>query len=373
MSPAPPAACIDMQPLSVCLALCLAFGGLSGCGDAASEAPLSTNLIAMTDKFFDVEALSTERAVVVGYAGKILLTTDGGRHWQAQDSGTNAALYSIACPPDGDAPPTQCWISGQDGTLLHSADQGETWQAQDSGIGDSIFGIHFIDTVHGWAAADRATYLKTADGGATWQNGYIQPSLEGVAANATLALTDPIFYDVQFLDENEGWMVGEFGKIYHTADGGETWQEQQNSLLGQLGFTDALNLPTFFGLSFADADHGIAVGLEGKIVATTDGGRQWRFVNREDDGETGAALFDTEPLYAPYIAADGAGGWIVGAAGRVLRMRDGEWQQASVGMPIATWLRAVDFHDADHGWIVGGYGSILRTTDGGANWLRVFG
>ena len=42
-------------------------------------------------------------------------------------------------------------------------------------------------------------------------------------------------------------------------------------------------------------------------------------------------------------------------------------------MPIATWLRAVDFYDAEHGWIVGGYGAILRTTDGGKSWLRVFG
>ena len=69
----------------------------------------------------------------------------------------------------------------------------------------------------------------------------------------------------------------------------------------------------------------------------------------------------------------GDGGWIVGGAGRVLRLQAGEWQPTSVGMPIATWLRAVDFSDADHGWIVGGYGAILRTTDGGQSWLRVFG
>lgn len=360
-----------MKHLSVCFSLVFGLGVLSACQDATSEVPLSTSLITITDKFFDVEALSADRVLIVGYAGKILLTGDGGRSWQSKASGTNAALYSVTCPhdrPGGQA--KQCWISGQDGTLLHSADGGETWQAQESQIGDSIFGIHFVDASHGWAAADRATYLKTVDGGETWRSGYLQPSLEGVGADATLALVDPIFYDVQFVDENTGWIVGEFGKIYHTSDGGETWQEQQNSLLGQLGFTDALNLPTFFGMSFADARNGIVVGLEGKIATTSDGGGQWTFVGQD---ETDHALFETEPLYAPYIVTGDGSGWIVGSAGRVLRLQDGRWQPTSVGMPITTWLRAVDFYESDHGWIVGGYGSILRTTDGGKSWLRVFG
>jgi photosystem II stability/assembly factor-like uncharacterized protein len=353
-----------MQRIPLLCALVCILSAFSACRDAIEEVPLSTSLIALTDKFFDVEALSAEKAVVVGYAGKILLTTDGGQSWQAKDSGTNAALYSVAFP-DGQ----HGWISGQDGVMLHSTDGGETWQPQDSQLSDPIFAMTFIDTTHGWAAADRATYLKTTNGGESWESGYIQPSLEGVGADATLALVDPIFYDVQFLDENTGWIVGEFGKIYHTTDGGRNWVEQQNSLLGQAGFSDALNLPTFFGLSFSDANNGVVVGLEGKVATTSNAGQHWTFIGQAEGG----ALFDTEPLYAPHLIGAGDGGWIVGGAGRVLRLQGGEWQPTSVGMPIATWLRAVDFYDADHGWIVGGYGAILRTTDGGQSWLRVFG
>ena len=343
----------------------------SACKEAVEEVPLSTNIVAITDKFYDVEAFSADKALVVGYAGKIILTTDGGQSWQAKDSGTDAALYSIAFPDEHNG-----WISGQDGILLHSKDGGETWQKQDSQIGYPIFALSFIDATRGWAAADRATYLKTTNGGETWESGYIQASLEGVGADATLALADPVFYDIQFLDANTGWIVGEFGKIYHTTDGGQNWAEQQNSLLGQAGFTDALNLPTLFGVAFTDARHGVAVGLEGKIVTTTDGGQQWNFVGQ---GETDGALFDAEPLYAPHLVSvdgNGAGsgsGWIVGGAGRVLRLQDGIWTPTSIGMPIATWLRAIDFYDADHGWIVGGYGAIIRTTDGGKHWLRMFG
>ena len=352
--------------LLLCSLICV-LGFFSACREAVEEVPLSTSLITITDKFFDVEALSADKAVVAGYAGKILLTFDGGQSWQVKDSGTNAALYSIAFPDDQNG-----WISGQDGIMLHSKDGGETWQQQDSQLADPIFGISFVDTHHGWAAADRATYLKTTNGGESWESGYIQPSLEGVRADATLALVDPIFYAVQFLDENTGWMVGEFGKIYHTTDGGQHWLEQQNSLLGQLGFTDALNLPTFFGVSFSDMDTGVVVGLEGKVATTSDGGQHWNFVRQTGQAGSGA-LFDTEPLYAPHLIGTDGGGWIVGGAGRVLRLADGAWQPTSIGLPIATWLRAVDFYDAEHGWIVGGYGSILRTTDGGKSWLRVFG
>ena len=350
--------------LLLCSLVCV-LGFFSACHEAVEEVPLSTSLITITDKFFDVEALSADTAVVVGYAGKILRTADGGQSWQVKDSGTNAALYSIAFPDEHNG-----WVSGQDGTLLHSKDGGETWQRQDSQLSDPIFSLSFIDTHHGWAAADRATYLKTTNGGESWESGYIQPSLEGVGADATLALVDPIFYAVQFLDENSGWIVGEFGKIHHTTDGGQHWVEQQNSLLGQLGFTDTLNLPTFFGLSFSDANNGVVVGLEGKIATTSNAGQQWNFTGQAGPG---GALFDTEPLYAPHLIGTEGRGWIVGGAGRVLRLQAGEWTPTSIGMPIATWLRAVDFHDAEHGWIVGGYGAILRTTDGGKSWLRVFG
>lgn len=349
--------------LLLCSLVCV-LGFFSACRETLEEVPLSTSLITITDKFFDVEALSADTAVVAGYAGKILRTSDGGQSWQVKDSGTDAALYSIDFP-DGQ----HGWISGQDGIMLHSKDGGETWQQQDSQLDDPIFGISFVDTNHGWAAADRATYLKTTNGGESWQSGYIQPSLEGVGADATLALVDPIFYAVQFLDENSGWIVGEFGKIYHTTDGGQHWAEQQNSLLGQSGFTDALNLPTFFGVSFSDANNGVVVGLEGKVATTSNAGQHWNFIEQAG----GAALFDTEPLYAPYLIGADGGGWIVGGAGRVLRLQGGDWKPTSIGMSIATWLRAVDFYDAEHGWIVGGYGTILRTTDGGKSWLRVFG
>ncbi len=338
----------------------------SACQRSAEEVPLNSSLFSLTDKFFDVQAISEDKAIVIGYGGKILVTLDGGRTWKSKQSGTDVALYSIAFPD-----PRNGWISGQDGALLHTTDGGSTWNRQESGMVDSIFGVTFVDTNHGWAAGDRATFLKTLDGGENWELGYIQPSLEGVGADATLALVDPIFYDIEFLEKDRGWITGEFGKIYRTVDGGESWVEQQNSLLGQSGITDALNLPTFFGISFSDSQNGVVSGLEGKVAVTSDGGETWKFVNAGTANGREASLFATEPLYASCLI--GNTGWMVGAAGRVLRLEGGNWKQWQVGVPVATWLRSVDFFDDRTGWIVGGYGIVLRTIDGGENWFRVFG
>ena len=50
------------------------------------------------------------------------------------------------------------------------------------------------------------------------------------AALESLAASDPIFYDVKFVDAKKGWIVGEFGKIMYTENGGETWAEQERTL-----------------------------------------------------------------------------------------------------------------------------------------------
>ena len=70
------------------------------------------------------------------------------------------------------------------------------------------------------------------------------------------------------------------------------------------------------GVSFADALHGWAVGMNGVILATTDGGVTWTVQN---------------------------------------------WGAAA-------WLYDVAFPDASRGWAVGSDGTIIATSDGGATW-----
>ncbi|GIR57409.1 MAG: hypothetical protein CM15mP64_8210 [Candidatus Neomarinimicrobiota bacterium] len=52
------------------------------------------------------------------------------------------------------------------------------------------------------------------------------------------------FNDIQFLNENLGWAVNGWGQIYHTPDGGDSWElqfEQSETHFRSVGFFDELN------------------------------------------------------------------------------------------------------------------------------------
>jgi photosystem II stability/assembly factor-like uncharacterized protein len=340
-----------------------------GCHPEVEMIPLADRTIYATDRFYDVQALSPDRAVVVGYGGKIVETTDGGRTWTARQSPSDLALYSLHFVDEQVG-----WISGQDGLILHTADGGKTWEKQESNAtfedhesGTNqplfLFGVHAIDHDHAWAVGDRSIVTSTSDGGKTWTARKVAMETD-LSGGQSLAASDPIFYDVQFVDAKKGWIVGEFGKIMYTENGGETWAEQERTLLEGTNVFDLLDLPTLFGVHMLDAQNGVAVGLEGHIARTKDGGKRWAY----EEVKVDYPLVD--PLFRVHQFPDGTA-WASGSAGEVVHREPGAdtWSRAKLGQDVLTWLRGLSFFDKDHGWMVGGYGLIYRTTDGGKTWL----
>src|SRR5690242_2674061 len=131
----------------------------AGCHREVEMTPLIERTIYITDRFYDVQALSKDRAFVVGYGGKIVETTDGGRTWEQRPSGVETALYGLRFTDEQNG-----WISGQEGVILHTADGGKTWQQQESNAvfvdpGDPdqtkhplyLFGLSAVDKDHAWA------------------------------------------------------------------------------------------------------------------------------------------------------------------------------------------------------------------------------
>jgi len=331
----------------------------AGCHREVEDVPLLARLIGISDKFYDVQAIDADHVVVVGYGGKILTTSDGGFTWIKAESGTNRALYRVHFV---DA--TNGWVSGQEGVMLHTTDGGKTWTRQTTNTTVYLFSVSFVDQDHGWCVGDKSILLKTSDGGKTWTLHKIATvSQEHLSAEEAVASQDPVLYDVQFIDANNGWVVGEFGHVLHTSDGGQTWTEQQQSLITGEIF-DALDLPTFYGVNFTTPQDGVAAGLDGKIARTRDGGATWAFQKMQLDYPI------VDPLFTPRLFPDGTG-WAIGAAGEVVRLGtpDGQWQRAKLGMEVVTWLRGMYWVNPDDGWIVGGLGLILHTKDGGKSWV----
>ena len=95
-----------------------------------------------------------------------------------------------------------------------------------------------------------------------------------------------------------GWAVGENGVILHTSDGGESWKDQTS------GTEETLR-----SVAFADEKNGWAVGGDfgvGAILRTSDGGETWEL---EDS---------TEKLVKVFVL-DGQNVWIASSTGAIMQ------------------------------------------------------
>lgn len=173
----------------------------------------------------------------------------------------------------------------------------------------------------------------------------VVPSAAMAAPHAGARITDNL-YDAHFTTANEGWVVGGFGTIFHTRDGGDTWQQQVSRTAEQL-----------YGVDFADAQNGWVVGRTGIILHTKDGGNSWE-----------AQKSGNEKHLFTVAALDPQRAWAVGDWGVILATRDSgkTWEDRSLTRDVV--LYGQSWPDAQHGWIVGEAGAILATADGGATW-----
>ena len=151
---------------------------------------------------------------VVG-AGVILATTDSGRTWTTQYSGT-AALDQVDFTDDEHG-----WAAGGD-TLLRTTDGGATWTALKEPCQGELNAIHFVSPTLGYAVAAASaapaggaaftsavggSLLRTTDGGVTW-------------TDVTSAPANP--QSACFASSADGYL-GTPGHIWRSTDGGQHW------------------------------------------------------------------------------------------------------------------------------------------------------
>lgn len=160
---------------------------------------------------------------------------------------------------------------------------------------------------------------------------------------------DRLWY-VDFSDTLNGWAVGEQGWIVRTDDGGRTWSGQT------IG-----NDVTLEAIAFVNDNRGLVVGWVERgtndsafVAETTDGGATWTplDVPRADK-------------YFGIVFADEHRGCIYGSAPSLKTTDGGEtWEEG--GIPRYCYVAA--FPSADLGVAAGYTDMIYRTTDGGATW-----
>ncbi|MBX7221719.1 MAG: SPOR domain-containing protein [Blastocatellia bacterium] len=300
-----------------------------------------------------------------GVQGTLLATTDGGKRWNLQESGTRSLVNELFFV---DARHGWALVGGTVGTqrhdlreeqsLLRTDDGGQTWHH----VAEiDALCLYFVNREIGYAAGNYGAVLRTENGGKSWTRCASPEKALGKAVK----LPDLVFSftKLRFLSAQIGYAVGNFygdgvtrpGGLFVTEDGGQTW-EKQSLPLGE-GNAELTNL------QFSDKAHGL-------VVAETYRG-DGRFVSvfRTDDGGATWAEQKT-PLMGYFQTAfvDGKQGWTTGLTlpgpnspeneSAIWRTRDGGLTWTVETSFLGARLYDIFFLDANHGWAVGEGGTI---------------
>lgn len=269
-----------------------------------------------------------QRGLALSGGEWLLETTDGGRSWSRRSltDGAGSGRFQFVSAEVG-------WLSRASG-ISKTSDGGKTWWQPLTDLDMSnITDFHFVDDQLGWALTASGV-VRTLDGGGTWQHVYS---------------ADHWMRGVRFIDAQVGVMVGSYGAVLRTTDGGETWTVRPSGVPNHL-----------MKVTFVDALNGWAVGEGGVMIRTTDAGLSWSRVPVPLPLQSPAYTVLQDVLFA-----DPLHGWAVGSAGVVLATADGgeTWSwQASGTVRTLNSVFALDPYTA---WVVGAGGAVLSTATAG--------
>lgn len=148
------------------------------------------------------------------------------------------------------------------------------------------------------------------------------------------------------IDDLTAWAVGDDGLILHTTDGGHAWAPQASLVTEHL-----------WSVSFASHVRGAAAGAHGTLLWTDDGGVHWQLVG------VGLDL----SLRAVRLSSHSGAAVAVGDRGTVLWSKDGGRSFSVLPQLAAESLYAVDIaDDGSFAVAVGSSGAAYQITEAGA-------
>ena len=324
----------------------------------------------------DIYFTDTNRGWSVGSLGTVLQTLDGGLSWIPVVLPTSATLNAVHITPQGDG-----WICGAGGVCFRTKDLGNSWQYELQGPNANLTDVEFVDSKYGWSCGWNGTLLQTTNGGQDWF--------------ARRCGVDALLIGVDFIDRLNGCLVTFEGGILRSTDGGASW----SALPSPAGTFRELDLPepehvwivgehgglaaifqvntdgsdydivaqialggSLYDIHFADPGCGWAVGSDGAILHTTDGGQNWQMQESGLDAEL-----------SHVVALDCQNAWVSGDFEGLLHTTNGGAEWRSIELSPDHTCGAVAFPQTQDGWVVGrsevdGSTTIFHTTDGGNTW-----
>lgn len=251
--------------------------------------------------------LAGRRAVAVGERGVIVFSDDDGTTWRQASVPVSVTLTAVQFPT-----PEVGWAVGHDGVVLRSQDGGLRWTRRfDGTIANALMAADARQRLETARASGDAAAVEAAE-----------TAVEDAAAGGEFGPSRPLL-GLWFHTPDDGFVVGSYGQIFRTRDGGERWE----SLGSALNNPDGLHCN-----AIAATPTGVLLiaGEGGRVYRSTDDGARWE---RLDTGSPGA-------LYGVRALPEAGGGETLlafGFGGRIFR-REGVAPWMSVASPTARSL-----------------------------------
>ena len=185
---------------------------------------------------------------------------------------------------------------------------------------------------------------RSQDGGKTWYSfdDQMDWALRNPKANSEL-------HSIYFPVADTGFAVGSEGVIFVSEDGGNSWNTIYNP-----------NHQFFRGAAFSNSKRGLLVASTGEIMRTVNGAVFLEEVYNDPSKQ----FFDIAILNKDTYITCGANGLIM----KTTDEGQNDWQVIESG--VSANLNAVYFINEQKGWAAGDNGTIIYTSDGGNTWTQ---
>lgn len=278
--------------------------------------------------------------------------------------------------------------------------QAQTWQQtniDNNTSGQRFDDVFFLNETLGWAANGFfASVYKTVDGGVTWEEQLNEADLGGAY----------YFRNIEFLNEDIGF-VGTLNSLFlRTIDGGDSWETVTNITPNPLAICglDAVNDTTIYGcgaffgpafvikstdaganwvhtdmsdyatalveILFTDEQIGYAGGQNNNgacLLKTEDGGTTWTEIyNSNIPGEY---VWKLQTLDSNPNMLFGAVSSVAPHLGKLIKSNNSGATWQSFDAP-ETDIQAVGFITENTGWMGGHTTGFYETNDGGQTWTN---
>jgi photosystem II stability/assembly factor-like uncharacterized protein len=297
------------------------LSALSGCTAQTDLKLVEAERAKPLKRYDTIQALAGNGGVVVAasQAGAVLVSADQGKNWKRQALG-QVSLVDLAVCPDGS------FVGIDFYHKVWSADQkGEGWKSVALEKPRTALAVACDSQSRWWLVGTGSKIAVSADKGATW--------------TLTDMQEDAQFTTIQFVDDKVGYVLGEFGNVVATEDGGASWK-RISQIPGEFYPYAAL---------FRDRKEGWASGIAGQILKTSDGGKTWN----KSENRSGA------PLYRLFL--HGGQPYGVGAGGVVARLEQGVWQSLPYPDAAPVFLGSgATLGTHQNALIIGGPGGLAR-------------